>query len=168
MNYTIGQVRPEDSLWEHVPEHSPQTIRYMTDPNDSGEYHCFLAVGADNAFLGLSIVDIGPMHFGPLAGETTGFLENILVLPAYRRQGIGTALLHAALDAAWEAGAKHVRWTVGYEDEGLPFYHALGFVFVPEEDPKSQNPEHYYTVVAVPPRDANTKQGASNHRLLRT
>ncbi len=37
MNYTIGQVRPEDSLWEHVPEHSPQTIRYMTDPNQETE-----------------------------------------------------------------------------------------------------------------------------------
>lgn len=152
MRYTIRHVYPGDPLWSHVAEHSPQTFRYMAEPNDGGDYHCFLATGEeDNGFLGLSIVDIGPMRFGPLADETTGFLENILVLPAYRRQGIGTALLQAALDAAWEAGAKHVRWTVGYEDEGLPFYHALGFVFVPEQDPRDEHPENYYTVVAVRP-----------------
>ena len=164
-NDTIVQVRPGHDLWRHVAEQSPQTIRYIQDPGDGGDYHCFLAIREDNAFLGLSIVDIGPMHFGPLAEDTVGFLENILVLPAYRRQGVGTALLRAALNAAWQARAKHVRWTVGYEDEGLPFYRALGFAFVPEEDPKSENPEKYYTVVAVNPEEVDMEKRASHHGL---
>jgi GNAT superfamily N-acetyltransferase len=168
MDYTIIQVSVGDPFWSHVAEHSPQTVQYMADPNDGGNYHCFLAMGADNAFLGLSIVDVGPMHFGPLADETTGFLENILVLPAYRRQGIGTDLLQAALDNAWEAGARHVRWTVGYEDEGLPFYHKLGFAFVPEEDPQNEHPERYYTVVAVNPGEAMKTKAKTLSPLERT
>lgn len=161
MAYKIAQSKVGDALWRYVAEYSPETIRWIEDPADDGNYHCFLAVGPGNTFMGLCVIDIGPMRFGPLAQETVGFLENILVLPSHRRQGIGTAILSAVLKFAWQQGAKHVRWTVGYEDEGLPFYRALGFAFIPEEDPHSESPERYYTVVAVNPQTVGIERGQS-------
>lgn len=153
MDYQIIPTQPGDALWHYVAAYSSQTIGYIDDQHDGGRYHCFLAIGTDDAFIGLCIIDIGPMRIGPLAAETVGFLENILVLPPYRRRGIGAALLHTVLKLAWEEGARHVRWTVDYEGDGLPFYRKLGCAFIPEEDPQSESPERYYTVVAVNPQE---------------
>lgn len=157
MKYEVVRSTVGDALWGYVVEHSPQTIRYMEDPNDKGDYHCFVAVTADSDFVGLSVIDIGPMRFGPLADQTVGFLENILVLRPYRRRGVGRALLRAALEAAWQRRAEHVRWTVTYENEALHFYRSVGAVFIPEEDPQAEDPEKYYTVVMVNPQLASDK-----------
>lgn len=167
MEYRISQSKADDALWRHVAERSPQTTRWLKDSADRGNYHCFVATGPGDAFMGLCVIDVGPMRFGPLAQETVGFLEDVLVLPPYRRRGIGTALLCAALDFAWRQGCRHVRWTVGYEDEGLPFYRALGFVFIPEEDPGSESPERCYTVVAVNPQAAQTRSSGDATRNSR-
>ena len=86
MEYRIVESIVGEELWHFVVEHSPQTVRHMENPSDGGNYLCFLAVGSGKTFLGLSVIDIGPMHFGPLAADTVGFLENILVLPPYRRR----------------------------------------------------------------------------------
>jgi GNAT superfamily N-acetyltransferase len=152
MHYRITSSRAGDPLWRHIAEHSPQTIRWIDDPADDGDYQCFVAVGSDDACLGVCVIDIGEMGFGPLGTQTIGFLEEIRVLRPYRRRGIGTALLRAALDAAWQRGAAHVRWTVDYEDAGLAFYEALRFAFLPNEDRDRREPERTYTVVAVNPR----------------
>jgi GNAT superfamily N-acetyltransferase len=152
MGFTIKQATPGDRFWQHVAEHAPQVARWLDDPNDDGNYTCFVATAPDGAFFGLSVVDIGEMGFGPLAELMVGFLEDVLVLPPHRRQGIGTALLRTALNAAWACGASYVRTTVDYDAEALAFYRALGFAFIPEEDPDSQSPQKCYTAVAVNPR----------------
>jgi len=152
-DYHILRTETGDELWHHIAEHSPQHVQYIADPNDLGNYHCLVAVDSDQTFQGLCIIDVGPMRFGPLADETAGFLENILVPEPFRRQGIGSALLRAALQFAWQAGARHVRWTVDYENAAaISFYRSNGAVFIPEEDPQAENPEKYYTVVVVNPR----------------
>lgn len=152
-DYRIIQTLPGDQFWHYIADYSPQTIHWMGDLQDAGHYHGFLAMTIDNALLGLCVIDISPLGFGPLAEDTVGFLEDIHVLPRCRRQGIGTALLRAALEEAWRQGAQHVRWSIGYDAEALPFYRMLGFAFIPEEDPQHDPPERYYTVVATSPRN---------------
>ncbi len=152
MNYQISETAPGDELWSYIEHYSPQTLRYIASASPHSSYRCFIANHAEQQFLGLSIVEIGPLGFGPLAARTVGCLENILVLEPHRRRGIGTALVRAALQAAWAAGACHVWWTVPYENEGaIAFYSSLGALFIAEEDPDSPTPEKYYTVVLPGP-----------------
>jgi len=159
MTQGITQTQPGDKLWGYIERHSPQTVQYMTDPSDDGDYRCFVAVDEHDAFMGLCVVDIGRLGFGPLADQTVACLENILVLEGHRRRGTGSALLQTALAAAWELGSAHVWWTVEYENTGaIGFYLANGAVFIAEEDPDSEAPERYYTVVIPNPKRHETTQ----------
>jgi GNAT superfamily N-acetyltransferase len=152
MAYRVTQTRPGDGLWRHIEQHSPQTVRYMADPEDRGDYRCFVALSARDEFIGLSIVDIGRLGFGPLADRPVACLENVLTLEPHRRQGVGTALLCAGLDAAWESDARHVWWTVDYGNvTAIAFYNSVGAAFIAEEDPQADEPERYYTVVVASP-----------------
>ena len=153
IDYRILRTEPGDALWHHIASHSPQHMQYIADPNDPGDYHCLVAIDHDDAFRGLCIIDLGPMRLGSLADQIVGFLENILVPELFRRQGVGSALLRAAMELAWQTGAAHVRWTVDYENTaGISFYRSNGAVFIPEEDPQAEEPEKYYMVVVVNPR----------------
>lgn len=152
MDNRIVETCPGDEHWRHIQRHSPQTVGYIADPADQAEYRCFVAVDADGEFLGLSIVAISPLGFGPLADRTVACLESMLVSEAHRKQGIGGALLLRALAASWQAGAEHVWWTVEYENvPAIRFYHANGATFFPEEDSASPVPEPYYLAVIQNP-----------------
>jgi GNAT superfamily N-acetyltransferase len=152
MKFRIVQTRAEDCLWRYIERYSPQTVRYIADPKDHGDYRCFVAVGTADEFIGLGIVDLGPLALGPLAEQTVGCLENILVLEQYRRQRIGTALLQALLSIAWQSHARHVWWTVDYGNiTAIAFYQCNGAVFIAEEDSQADDPQKYYTVVIPNP-----------------
>ena len=164
MTYRLTQTRPGDELWPCIERHSAQTVRYLANPNDVGDYHCFVAVDEDDAFMGLCIVSICRLGFGPLAEQTVACLENILVVEAHRRHGIGSTLLQKALSAAWESGAAHVWWTVEYENtSAIDFYVANGAVFIAEEDPDDKDPERYYTVVVPSPRNSGETKFQPEH-----
>ena len=148
MQFQITEAQREGRLWGHIERYSPQTARYMADPKDDGDYRCFVATGKDDEFIGLCVVDLGPLGLGPLADQMVGCLENILVVEPYRRRGIGTALLREVLSAAWKSHARHVWWTVDYENiAAIAFYQSNGAVFIAEEDPQAENPEKYYKVL---------------------
>jgi len=148
----IAECKQGDDLWPTVAELFPRNVAWMNDPTDDGDYHFFAATDDHGVFLGATVIDIGPMGLGPLCDMTTGFLENIEVLQEYRRKGVGAVLLRAALDFAWERGARSVRWTVDYENlGGMTLYKRLGLAFVPEEDPNAEEPQRCYTVVAINP-----------------
>jgi len=155
MDFHIEKVAVGEPLWQLVCEHFPRSVKWLHDPNDDGEYHFFLAINPQGTFLGGVVVDIGPMSFGPLAGRIEGFLEDIEVAEPFRRRGIGTALARAALQFAWQREARHVRWTVAYDNPtGLAFYDSLGVAFIPEEDPQRPDPDdRCYTVVALNPQE---------------
>jgi ribosomal protein S18 acetylase RimI-like enzyme len=56
------------------------------------------------------------------------YLEELYVVPAQRRKGIGRALLNAAIDSAREAGANHFELTTGETDtEARALYESRGF-----------------------------------------
>jgi GNAT superfamily N-acetyltransferase len=56
------------------------------------------------------------------------YLEELYVVPAQRRRGMGRALLNAAIDAARDAGANHFELTTGETDtEARTLYESRGF-----------------------------------------
>ena len=62
------------------------------------------------------------------SGRRHGFLENVMTHPAYRGQGHGRAVLHAALEEAWARDCHHVLMQSGRADPAVHgFYEALGF-----------------------------------------
>jgi ribosomal protein S18 acetylase RimI-like enzyme len=152
MKFRIVETHAQDRLWRHIERYSPQTVGYIADPTSQSDHRCFVALGEDDEFIGLATVDLGPLRFGPLAQQTVGCLENILVLDPFRRQGVGTALLQSVLSVAWRSQARHVWWTVDYANSAaIAFYQSNGAVFIAEEDPQADNPEKYYTVVIPSP-----------------
>lgn len=145
---TIRYANDQPELYARALQRCPGTKRYIDDPNDDGNYHLFLAFKDADEAVGHAVIDIGEMGFGPLGEQVVGYLEDIEVDEPHRRRGIGTALLQAALDYAWQRGAAHVRWTVLYNNsEGLGLYRKIGAAFVPEEDPSIGRDADYYTVV---------------------
>lgn len=162
----IRQVERNDELYPAMLERFPRTARYIADPEDTGEYHFFAAIDAHGGVVGGAVIDIGKLSFGPLKDMTIGFLENTDVDEACRRRGVGTALLHAALNYAWERGAQSVRWTVDWANEAaVAFYVNCGIGVIPEgESPGT--PETYYTLVAVNPTLVATTYGHGQVCLL--
>ncbi|MFP4058128.1 MAG: GNAT family N-acetyltransferase [Candidatus Brocadiia bacterium] len=68
------------------------------------------AVGAKGHVLGGAHLDIGPVNgAGPIAERKLAYLERVLVRPAYRRQGVATAVLKRAIRVATEAGCEYIR-----------------------------------------------------------
>jgi ribosomal-protein-alanine N-acetyltransferase len=68
---------------------------------------------------------------GAIALQTVGDvadLHRLVVSPAYRRRGIGAALVTAGLGAVRHAGARTVLLEVAYDnDPAIALYQALGF-----------------------------------------
>ncbi len=57
-----------------------------------------------------------------------GVIENVVTHPDFRRRGIGTQILQAALAIAWEQGCYKVMLLTGRKDEAtLRFYEQAGF-----------------------------------------
>jgi ribosomal protein S18 acetylase RimI-like enzyme len=152
MNTKVRRVTPDDALWPSVAGLFPQAVLWLGDATDEGDY-CFFAVTDDRGvFLGGSVIDLGTLHFGPLADTPTGYLEDIEVLEVHRRRGVGSALLRATLDYAWSRVCQTVRGTVVYDNTaGIALYRGMGLGFVPDEDPSQEEPERQYTVVAINP-----------------
>ena len=62
------------------------------------------------------------------SGRRHGFLENVMTHPAYRGQGHGRAVLHAALEEAWARDCHHVLMQSGRADPRVHrFYEGCGF-----------------------------------------
>jgi GNAT superfamily N-acetyltransferase len=61
-------------------------------------------------------------------GRPYGLIENVVTHPDYRKQGLGTEVLHHALNIAWEHGCYKVMLMTGSKrEETLLFYEKAGF-----------------------------------------
>lgn len=61
-------------------------------------------------------------------GRCHAFLENVVTHPDFRGQGHGSAVVSAALQAAWESDCHHVLLQSGRKDERVHgFYERCGF-----------------------------------------
>jgi ribosomal protein S18 acetylase RimI-like enzyme len=67
------------------------------------------------------------------AGRPWAVVENVVVAEAHRRQGIGRALMQAAMGQARQAGCYKVQLTSGKHRDGAhAFYRSLGFEAIAE------------------------------------
>jgi len=61
------------------------------------------------------------------------YLEDIFVLPEYRRQGIGRALLRRVAEVAKARGCGRLEWSVlDWNDSAIAFYESLGANVLPD------------------------------------
>ncbi|MFM7779964.1 MAG: N-acetyltransferase family protein [Alphaproteobacteria bacterium] len=61
-------------------------------------------------------------------GKPYGLIENVVTDARYRGRGYGTAILHAATEAAWDAGCYKVMLMTGSKQPStLKFYENAGF-----------------------------------------
>ena len=156
----IREVKPCDEAWPQVAELFPRAVGWLEDPGETGEYRFFVATSDSGSLLGGSVIEIGTLRFGPLAGVTAGFLEDIEVLESHRGEGLGVALLQAALGCAWQAGCESVRATVAYDSTAaIALYRSAGFGFIPEEDPDAEQPDKLYSIVVSNPARLKTRDG---------
>ena len=60
-------------------------------------------------------------------------LEDVFVLPEYRRQGIGKALMISVAKIAFDRGCGRLEWSVlDWNQPAIDFYHSLGATSLPE------------------------------------
>ena len=103
-------VRAEEKAWRHAAQ--------------SGGL-VFAELETDHARAGFFV--LGEM-------DGTAHLEQIAVLPAYMRQGIGTVLMNEAIAMARARGAAHlVLTTYDHVPWNGPYYETLGFERVPTD-----------------------------------
>jgi len=70
------------------------------------------------------IVDLAPEMFQQ---EPSGFLADIYVDAAHRRQGVGRALVQALVDWFCAKGLRYYEWhTAAHNAEGIAFWRSLG------------------------------------------
>lgn len=61
------------------------------------------------------------------------YLEDLFVLPAYRRRGIGKALLRTLGRLAHQRGSGRLEWSVlDWNTDAIAFYESLGATLLPE------------------------------------
>lgn len=61
-------------------------------------------------------------------GEAEGQIKRMAVLPAYRRQRIGTRLAETVIEWAVGSGFKTLRLTTGKNENAIDIYKTVGFV----------------------------------------
>lgn len=67
-------------------------------------------------------------------GEDEGAIKRMAVLPAYRRQGIGTRLTQTAVAWARETGFKRLKCATGDREKAITIYKSVGFEVVGHDD----------------------------------
>ena len=71
--------------------------------------------------------------YSTFQGRTGLFLDDVFVRPAFRRKGIGKALLDHAAKIAWDEKYFCMRWEVlDWNAPAIEFYRTIGAVFLDE------------------------------------
>jgi GNAT superfamily N-acetyltransferase len=61
------------------------------------------------------------------------YLEDVFVLPEYRRQGIGKALMTSVVKIANQRGCGRLEWSVlDWNQPAIEFYQSLGAIILPD------------------------------------
>ncbi|AKU19186.1 hypothetical protein VV02_21870 [Luteipulveratus mongoliensis] len=99
--------------------------------NHQDSHHAFVADVDDHEVVGMAWAALLPRT--PRPGATRRLaadIQTVFVMPQYRGQGIGSALVDAAAAYATQAGAARV--TVHSGRKAVPVYERLGFASTPQ------------------------------------
>lgn len=97
-----------------------------------GERPCIEAIAADRdgEVIGFALFFTNYSTFLTKPGI---YLEDLFVLPAYRQQGIGKALLSHLIQLGKERGAGRVEWSVlDWNAPAIAFYQKMGATVLPD------------------------------------
>lgn len=103
---------------------------------------CLPVAERDGRLVGYAWAHQGPVHLR--AGRSVVRLNDLFVVPACRRRGVGRRLFAAVLDWATARGTAWLEWQASLA--AMPFYERLGHVGQPERDP-----EHPFFEITLAP-----------------
>ena len=103
--------------------------RFVEWAGKNRSHRCLVAV-RDSDFIGMAWLAIVPRVPVPGAlDRVSGDLQSVYVIPEERGNGVGAALVRAALDCGWSRGMGRI--TVHSGSRAIPFYEREGFTQSP-------------------------------------
>jgi len=105
---------------------------HRLEPDEWG-FSIICAMDEQEQVIGGAYFEYGPRknldsEDNPLGEENIAILEQILVLPEYRRRGLATKILTEALDIARGMGCQHMRCNTRWDDPAeIGLYKNCGF-----------------------------------------
>ncbi|TAD77208.1 MAG: GNAT family N-acetyltransferase [Oscillatoriales cyanobacterium] len=98
----------------------------LLDASPTGEAHC----SPDPTLIGMALFFHNYSTFLTRPGL---YLEDLFVLPDYRSQGVGKALLQATIDLARDRQCGRVEWSVlDWNAPAIAFYERMGAEILPD------------------------------------
>jgi GNAT superfamily N-acetyltransferase len=92
---------------------------------DSPPFHCYLA-DSDGVTVGFALYFFS---YSTWRGRACLYLEDLFVVPKYRRKGIGEALMKELAKTAKNKGCPRMEWSVlNWNQLALDFYRDLGAI----------------------------------------
>ena len=116
----------ELALYEREPDAVHATVADLLQFGWGAEKHfdCLLAEAEDGTLVGLALYF---WNYSTWTGRPGIHLEDLFVLPDYRAQGYGKALLKRVAQIALEAGCVRLQWDVlRWNEKAISFYQAHG------------------------------------------
>jgi len=109
---------------EFTPDHEAQRRGLMMILGDPHIGHIFVA-RHDGVIIGMANL---LYSVSTALGERVGILEDVILLPAYRSQGVGRKLLEYLIQTAHQNGCRRITLLTDKENlGGQKFYTGLGF-----------------------------------------
>ena len=136
MNLTIRPARPDDRALVFALVRELAAYEKLTSAVDATEEQIAAALFADHPRLYCDIAEwdgepagfaVWFLNFSTFRGRYGIYLEDIFVRPAYRRHGIGKALLKRLAQRCLEKGYARFEWAVlDWNTPAIEFYRSLG------------------------------------------
>ena len=109
----------------HESRPNPEALRRHLDPGSNPRCEALLAVESPGGSpIGFALFF---PSYSTFLTEFGLYLEDLFVRPAFRRAGVGKALLARVVELARERGCERVEWSVlTWNDSAIEFYRRLG------------------------------------------
>jgi ribosomal protein S18 acetylase RimI-like enzyme len=99
-------------------------VHYFGEKQQAGQAQLFYAK-SNQEIVGMVFVSLVDDYHAYVRDNKSGRVNSVYVIPAYRRRGIGQALMHAAMDWLRTKGCVVVR--LHSSEDGVALYQSLGF-----------------------------------------
>lgn len=118
--YLIEMFR-EFALFEKLPEKMTNTVEQMRKEKEY--FHGFVVKNENSEILGYATYFFS---YYTWSGKSL-YMDDLYIRPAYRGQGLGTALINKIISFAIEQNCSKLRWQVSnWNEPAINFYKSLG------------------------------------------